>query len=98
MRDNLKFDIEQFQIMSSKLRNLAEDLEVLEKDLSGEMDVLREGWETPAGRKFFEQQNTEWSAQVKSYIRTIETLKDMIDYAIEEYSIVEQAVNAVYVE
>lgn len=82
----LKFDLERLSEMSRKLEETAGELSGTGTSLQENMEQLKKDWNTTAGREFFQNQTTTWTEEVERYIQVLETLKSMIDYAIEEYS------------
>lgn len=85
MAARLKYDLDSLGNLSQTIGSLSQELSELHTTIQEQMKQLRQDWDTPAGRKFFETQNTDWSAEVKNYVKILSTLKDMIDYAIGQY-------------
>lgn len=86
MAKRLAFNLEELESFSRTIQDLSTDLQELEQLISSEMIALKTGWDTPAGRAFFEKQDLEWAEEVKHYIQILDTLKEMIDYAHSQYS------------
>lgn len=94
----LEFDLERLSAMSEKLEKVAEELSGTGASLQEKMEQLRKGWNTPAGKAFFENQTTSWTDEVEKYIQILQTMKSMIDYASEEYSRVEDLANTLSIK
>ena len=88
---SLAFHLDELQGFSTTVETLKEELEELSDDIRKEMETLNAGWNTPAGREFFQKQDYQWAAEVKKYIGILETLREMIDFAGSKYSEVKEA-------
>lgn len=81
----LEFDIDKL-IATKKLCNeVATSLKNKKDSLIGILENLRKEWNTPAGEKFFNEQNDDWAAQTDNYIRITEAIAKLMESAISEY-------------
>lgn len=86
----LVFDLEELERFSAKVAEIQEDLQNLQTTIRTEMETLKAGWNTPAGREFFEKQEYEWAEEVKKYVAILETLHEMIAFAHTQYTEVKE--------
>ena len=90
--DELKFDIDKLRETIEKCDEIKDTLTKRKTKLIGELEELREKWQTEAGRTFFQDQNTDWEAQVDNYIKITEAISKLLSAAIMEYgNVVSQA-------
>ncbi len=89
----LKFDIEKLNSMIKKCENAKTDLEEKDKELSRNLETLREDWNTPAGDKFFRDLDDDWTKQVAQYTKITGAIIELLEAAIREYKPVEQQAN-----
>ncbi len=94
----LKFDLETLNSFSSEISAISAELSELHTDTQDQLKELRTKWNTPAGKEFFEKQNTDWSSTVQDYVKILETLKEMIDYASEQYGEVQRLAEALSIQ
>lgn len=87
---SITFDLDKITDMQTKVDNIATELETLSSQLTQEMDLLKETWKTPAGKKFWEDYNDGWKNEVEKYIATIETLHSILSAAATAYGNIEQ--------
>lgn len=98
---DLKFNIDKI----SEMKKLCDDLidgedglNQLSEDLHSKLeDKLLNDWNTPAGKKFFEDLDADWSEQVQQYTKIIGAVSDLLEEAITQYSKVEEAANGLSV-
>lgn len=83
--DNLKFDIEKLRSTKETCEKLKNTLVNQKTSLISNLEVLRNEWNTPAGKKFFEDQNTDWVAQTGNYINITNAVEELLDTAILQY-------------
>lgn len=88
--DKLQFDTERLCSMKGDIERAIGNLQTVNKSLQEQMQTLREKWNTPAGKVFFENQNLDWSESVEDYIQVMNTMKEMIEYAILKYEPIQQ--------
>lgn len=86
MAGKLVFDLEELERFSTKVAEIQSELQDLQTTIRTEMETLKAGWNTPAGRAFFEKQDFEWAEEVKKYVVILETLHEMIEFARTQYS------------
>ena len=51
---------------------------------------MKANWHTQAGENFFATQDTDWKAQVNSYIEITGAIAQLLECAITQYSQVEE--------
>lgn len=93
MASTLKFNLEEIKKMKSECEEQRANFEKLNKDLPKKLADLKNDWETAAGRKFFEDLETDWTAQVQQYLKTIDAIILLLEKAIVNYSPVEDEAN-----
>lgn len=83
--DELKFDIEKLREAKAKCEETMESLTKKKEELMGKLETLRDGWNTPAGHEFFNEQDVDWAAQVDSYVKITKAVSELLDVAIVQY-------------
>lgn len=83
--NTLEFDIEKLKNTKSKCEKLATELTDLKVNLLEDLTNLRKDWNTPAGEKFFSEQNTDWTTQVDSYVKITGAIGELLGVAISEF-------------
>lgn len=92
--DTLKFDISKLEETKEKCVNTMDDLTKDKDQLIKQLDDLQKGWQTPAGKKFFEDQNDDWAKQIDNYVRITEGITSLIEIAINQYqAVIDEAKN-----
>lgn len=89
MARTLEFDVEKLRETKAKCEQLAEDLARERDNLTKELETLKREWHTKAGEDFFAKQDTDWKAQVDSYIQITDAISQLLECAITQYSQVE---------
>lgn len=89
MASTLKFDISQINAMEKKIQDTAKDLGKLKEDLIESINQLKEDWKTPAGEKFMNDVDTDWSVQIDKYIKILDAVNQLLKAAATEYEKVE---------
>lgn len=91
---DLKFDIDEIK----KMKKLCDDLingpeGIVNKttELNGNLEDLRNKWNTPAGRKFFQDLEDDWSDQVAQYTKIVGAVSELLQEAITQYEPVKDA-------
>lgn len=89
MAGTLKFDVDKLRKTKAKCEQLADELESTRDELTDQLDALKKNWHTKAGEDFFAKQDTDWKAQVNSYIQITDAISQLLECAIAQYSQVE---------
>ena len=84
MANRLKFDMDAFASFQKEVSNLTSSL----KEANTQ---LQKDWNTPAGKKFFEENKVDWQEHVDRYVEMLDVLYEMIGAAVREYEEVEAA-------
>ncbi len=90
MAKTLKFDVEKLRETKAKCEQLADELVERRDELTEQLDTLKAEWHTQAGENFFATQDTDWKAQVNSYIEITGAIAQLLECAITQYSQVEE--------
>lgn len=90
---DLQFDLEKIKDMKTACETAKMDLEKLDTELTSKLEQLKKDWNTPAGDKFFEELDNDWTAQVQSYTRITGAIVELLEAAIAEYEPVETEAN-----
>lgn len=91
MANKLKFDIDMLASFQTEVSNLTSSLKETSAQLTSDMEQLQKDWNTPAGKKFFEENKVDWQEHVDRYVEMLDVLYEMIGAAIREYEEVEAA-------
>ena len=83
--DELKFDIDKLRETIAKCDEIKDTLTKRKTELIGELEELREKWQTEAGRTFFQDQNSDWEAQVDNYVKITDAISKLLAAAIVQY-------------
>ena len=86
--DTLKFDIDKLKQTQTKCNELKDELSSDKDKLMDLLNGLRKDWQTDAGKKFFNEQNTDWESQVDNYAKIIGAISELLTVAINQYQIV----------
>lgn len=90
--NTLEFDLEKLKNTKQKCEDLATEISELKTELLEELDGLRKDWNTLAGKTFFEEQDTDWTAQVDNYVKITSAISELLGVAITGYEgLVEEA-------
>lgn len=92
---SLKFDISEISKMRSKIQETSTELSNLKTQLLNEVETLKSKWQTPAGKKFTEEVDTDWAKQVDKYIVIINAVDELLEVAENSYKEVEIAAKKV---
>lgn len=91
----LKFDIEKLNDMKKSLADSANDLETYKEKVLQSLDNLKKDWNTPAGKNFMDNVDTNWTSEVDKYIKIIGAVEKLLDEAATQYAIVEDEIEKV---
>ncbi|MCL2224532.1 MAG: WXG100 family type VII secretion target [Defluviitaleaceae bacterium] len=86
--DILEFDLNKLHTARNKCNEIAQTLTSEKNTLLTQLQALRQEWNTPAGRRFFNDQNTDWAAQVEQYVQITNALSDLLGVAAQRYGVV----------
>ena len=90
--NTLEFDIDKLNNMKTTCTTLSKEIEDSKKALFDDLEMLKSNWQTDAGKKFFEELDTNWVSHVEKYKQVAEEIEKLLDVAIKEYStLVEEA-------
>ena len=71
----------------------SDGLTTLTTKLNQSLEQLKKDWNTPAGDKFFQDLEDDWSDQVAQYTKIVDAVSDLLDEAIKQYTPVQEAAN-----
>lgn len=91
----LKFDVSKISAMREKIQTTSAELTQLKTNLLQEMQTLKDGWKTPAGKKFTTEVNTDWASQIDKYITIIDAVDELLEVAETNYREVETDVTSI---
>lgn len=90
--NTLEFDIEKLKNMKTQCESLATEIGQLRDDLFKYLEELERDWNTPAGKKFFSELNTDWTSHVDNYVTITGAIGELLGVAITGYEgLVEEA-------
>lgn len=90
--NTLKFDVDQLKNTKQKCEALRDEIISLKDNLLDGLEELRKDWNTPAGKVFFEEQDTDWTKQVDNYVKITDAISELLGVAITGYEgLVEEA-------
>lgn len=82
---DITYDIDMLRSAKSAIDNLKETLDTDNQNLTIALENLKNGWNTSAGKKFFEDHKDTWSEYVKKYVQKLTGVSDMLQKAIDQY-------------
>lgn len=85
-RNQLKFDTDALSALAAAIESAISDIEEQHRKVEENIASLKVGWNTPAGKSFFEKVDTNWSPEVKNFTDILETLRTMVYNAVNEYA------------
>jgi len=94
MSVELKINIEELTLAKTKFSDTADKLETLRDGIESSLTQLRTDWNTPAGVKFFETQDCDWTPQVQKYIDRTKAAAELLQSAINSYQTTIDAADA----
>lgn len=89
---DLIYDTEKLNKAKKALDALRDDLDEDLGALDTALEDLKKGWNTEAGKTFFEDHQDTWSIYVRQYTKKLEGVSNMLLEAINEYDQVSQKV------
>lgn len=89
MASELQFDVDLLRSTKQKCEDLIQDLSDSQTELKTSLDQLRKDWNTDAGKKFFQDQDNDWSEQVDHYLKIAGAVVSLLNCAIKEYAEIE---------
>ena len=89
---DITYDIEALETARKSVEDLITTLNDCKNNLDKDMQELKDGWQTDAGKKFFEEHKDTWSDYVTKYISRITGLRDMLKKAIDYYEKIDDEV------
>lgn len=92
---SLKFDIEKLENIKTECEAAKDQLTKLDTELSKSLEELKNQWKTPAGKKFFDDLDEDWSKQVQQYTKITGAIVKLLDKALESYRPVEEEADSI---
>lgn len=86
------YDIERIQNAKKSIDDLKDNLDESLGQLNKSLADLKNGWQTDAGRKFFDEHKDTWTKYVKKYVKKLEGVSNMLNSVCEEYERASQEV------
>lgn len=94
--NKLEFDLDKLRQMKSSIEKTSKDLVATKTALVQSLEDLRRKWNTPAGRKFYEETvNTNWVNNVDRYVGILEAVAELLQEAISNYAEVENEIEKI---
>ena len=90
----LQINIEELTLAKKKFSDTADGLITTKTGLETSLSQLRTDWNTPAGIKFFETQDCDWTPQVQKFIDLTKAVAELIQAAIDSYQTTIDAADA----
>lgn len=85
----LKFNTGKLDSTDKAIQDVIDDLNTVSSDLMREVEALKTNWNTPAGREYISKIDTDWSDQVKQYIKVLSAVDELLKAASKEYKKIE---------
>lgn len=86
---DVKYNLEKLKDAKKRFGILKDNLNSLNSDLTEQLQNLQTEWNTPAGKKFFENKQADWSADVTRYTTMLQGVADLLQAAIDEYELID---------
>lgn len=81
----LAFDLDALEQLRRNTQVLRDGLNAQRDDLVKGLEVLRQNWQTDAGREFFQNLDGKWEAQVKRFDSVLRVFDRMLGQAERDY-------------
>lgn len=87
------YDIEKLRKAKTAIDDLIDNLNDDNDSLTTALGELKNGWNTDAGIKFFNDHKDVWSDYVKKYVKKLTGVSEMLQKAIDRYENINTEVN-----
>ena len=92
---SLKFDVSEISSMRKQIQDTSVELAKFKTELLQEIQILKENWKTPAGKKFTKEVDIDWASQIDKYITIIDAVDELLEVAEKNYREVETDVTKI---
>lgn len=94
---DVMYNIDKLRDSQKAIKKQRTDLLELNTKLKADLDLLKQGWKTPAGKKFFSDNIVDWDDDVKKYANMLEGISQMLEKAIGEYNAIDNDAKQLYI-
>ena len=94
---DVMYNIDKLRDSQKAIKKQRTDLLKLNTKLKADLDLLKQGWKTPAGKKFFNDNIVDWDDDVKKYANMLEGISQMLEKAIGEYNAIDNDAKQLYI-
>lgn len=94
---DVMYNIDKLRDSQKAIKKQRTDLLELNTRLKADLDLLKQGWKTPAGKKFFNDNIVDWDDDVKKYANMLEGISQMLEKAIGEYNAIDNDAKQLYI-
>lgn len=94
---DVMYNIDKLRDSQKAIKKQRTDLLELNTKLKADLDLLKQGWKTPAGKKFFNDNIVDWDDDVKKYANMLEGISQMLEKAIGEYNAIDNDAKQLYI-
>lgn len=89
---NITYDLTDLRNAKKAIKDLKDELNECNTALTTDLNALKKGWNTDAGKKFFEEHKDTWTTYVKQYTKKLNGIEQMIAAVIKEYEAIDEAI------
>lgn len=87
------YNIDKLRDSQKAIKKQRTDLLALDKKLKTQLEALKKGWKTPAGKKFFKDDIVDWDDDVKKFANMLQGISEMLGKAVDEYVAIDNDAN-----
>lgn len=91
--DGLEYDVAALNAMKKSVDDTCTEVKESKKNLIQNLDSLKTAWNTPAGKKFFQDIDTDWGPKVDKYAAALDTLSQMLESASKSYKTLDDEIS-----
>ena len=90
---NITYDLTDLANAKNSIKDLKDELTECNTTLTNDLNSLKQGWNTTAGKKFFKDHKDTWTTYVKQYVKKLTGIEQMLDAVIKEYEEIEKEIS-----
>lgn len=88
----ISFNREDFLNIAKTARETKVEIQDAQSKVVEAVEELRKQWQTPTGRKFFENLDANWAADISKFTRTMDAFIDVMEEVEEQFRDIENEV------
>ena len=89
----IQYDVDKLESMKKQVDNTVTTLQTSKTQLIENLDSLQNDWNTPAGKKFLSEVDTDWADEIDKYIKALKTLSNLLKSAKKSYTALDDQID-----